>query len=113
MVAAFRATLEEVADADLVVQVCDSSSPVRDDHVRAVQRVLAEIGADTVPCVVIWNKSDLISGDERRRIRLREPGSVCLSAIEPASRSIALELIEKGLRRTATEAHYCETGRTA
>jgi len=113
LVAAFRATLEEVADADLVVQVCDSSSPVRDDHVRAVQRVLTEIGADTVPCVVIWNKSDLISRDERRRILLREPGSVCLSAIEPASRAIALELIEKGLRRTATEAHYYETGRTA
>ena len=113
LVAAFRATLEEVADADLVVQVCDSSSPVRDDHVRAVQRVLTEIGADTVPCVVIWNKSDLISRDERRRILLREPGSVCLSAIEPASRAIALELIEKGLRRTATETHYYETGRTA
>jgi len=113
LVAAFRATLEEVADADLVVQICDSSSPVRDEHVRAVQRVLAEIGADTVPCVVVWNKSDLISREECRRILLREPGSVCLSAIEPASRSIALELIEKGLRQTATDAHYCETGRTA
>ena len=111
--AAFRATLEEVAGADLVVQVCDSSSPVRDEHVRAVQRVLAEIGADTVPCVVVWNKSDLITSEERRRIRLREPGSVCLSAVDPSSRSIALELIEKGLRRTAAEGQYCETGRTA
>ena len=113
LLAAFRATLEEVADADLVVHVCDSSSPFKDEHSKAVQQVLTEIGADTVPCVVVWNKSDLITREESRRIRLREPGSVCLSAIDPASGPVALRLIEKGLRQTAAEFHYCETGRTA
>lgn len=113
LLAAFRATLEEVADADLLVHVCDSSSPFKDEHSKAVQQVLTEIGADTVPSVVVWNKSDLITREESRRIRLREPGSVCLSAIDSASGPVALRLIEKGLRQTAAEFHYCETGRTA
>ena len=113
LLAAFRATLEEVADADLVVHVCDSSSPFKDEHSKAVQEVLTEIGADTVPCVVVWNKSDLITKEESRRIRLREPGSVCLSAIDAASGPVALRVIEKALKRTAAGFHYCETGRTA
>src|SRR5213079_3415811 len=49
LVAAFRATLEEVASADLLLQVIDASNPDRDRHIAAVQSVLAEVGADRVP----------------------------------------------------------------
>ena len=49
LVAAFRATLEEVADADLLLHVIDASSPERERHMAAVQSVLAEVGADRVP----------------------------------------------------------------
>ena len=49
LVAAFRATLEEVAEADLVVHVIDAASPERDRHIAAVHRVLAEVGADAGP----------------------------------------------------------------
>lgn len=68
LVAAFRATLSEAAEADLVVHVVDASAPDRDAQVQAVERVLAEIGADQVPQLTALNKIDaanLVPGVER------------------------------------------------
>jgi GTP-binding protein HflX len=68
LVAAFRATLSEAAEADLVVHVVDASAPDRDAQVVAVERVLAEIGADQVPQLTVLNKIDaanLAPGVER------------------------------------------------
>jgi GTP-binding protein HflX len=59
LVAAFRATLEETVQADLLLHVVDSASPVRDMQMSEVNKVLAEIGADQVPQVVVYNKIDL------------------------------------------------------
>jgi GTP-binding protein HflX len=59
LVAAFRATLEETVHADLLLHVVDASSPDRDTHIAAVNRVLAEIGADAIPQVLVMNKIDL------------------------------------------------------
>jgi GTP-binding protein HflX len=58
LVAAFHATLEETAQADLLLHVVDSASPDRDQQMAAVGAVLEEIGADPVPQVVVWNKID-------------------------------------------------------
>jgi GTP-binding protein HflX len=58
LVAAFHATLEETAQADLLLHVVDSSSPDRDQQMAAVDAVLEEIGAGQVPQIVIWNKID-------------------------------------------------------
>ncbi len=58
LVAAFQATLEETAGADLLLHVVDSSSPDRDQQIAAVGQVLAEIGAADVPQIVVWNKID-------------------------------------------------------
>jgi len=60
LVEAFRATLEETAQADLLLHVVDASAPDRDEQVEQVERVLAEIGADQVPCIVVLNKIDLV-----------------------------------------------------
>jgi GTP-binding protein HflX len=68
LVAAFRATLEETVRAHLLLHVVDASSPVRDDQVEQVNRVLAEIGADRVPQILVFNKIDaagLPAGFER------------------------------------------------
>src|SRR6476619_5927863 len=65
LVAAFRATLEEVAAADLLLHVIDASNPERDRQVAAVRSVLAEVGADTVPSVDVFNKCDQLDGVER------------------------------------------------
>ena len=59
LVAAFRATLEETAQADLLIHVVDASAPDRDEQMAQVERVLAEIGADEVPTLVVFNKVDL------------------------------------------------------
>jgi len=58
LVAAFRATLEETIHADLLLHVVDASSPDRDAQISAVNEVLAEIGADAVPQVLVFNKID-------------------------------------------------------
>jgi len=58
LVAAFRATLAEAADADLLIHVVDASAPDRDRQVAAVDRVLVEIGAADVPRLVVMNKID-------------------------------------------------------
>jgi GTP-binding protein HflX len=61
LVAAFRATLEETIHADLLLHVVDASSPVRDEQIKEVNKVLAEIGADRIPQILAWNKIDLTS----------------------------------------------------
>jgi GTPase len=80
LVAAFRATLEETADADLVLHVIDASNPERERHVAAVSRVLEEVGAIEVPRVEVYNKIDAISPDERRRIQDADPAALLISA---------------------------------
>lgn len=59
LVAAFRATLEETVQADLLLHVVDSASEDRDAQIDAVNEVLAEIGAADVPQILVWNKIDL------------------------------------------------------
>ncbi len=75
LVAAFHATLEETAQADLLLHVIDSASPDRDQQIAAVDAVLQEIGADRVPQILVWNKIDLtaaapgIDRDDYGRLR--------------------------------------------
>ncbi len=59
LVAAFRATLEETVQADILLHVVDANNPNRDEQIEDVNKVLKEIGADTIPQVVIFNKIDL------------------------------------------------------
>jgi GTP-binding protein HflX len=81
LVAAFRATLEEVAEADLALHVIDAASPDRDHHTAAVRKVLEEVGAADVPTLDVYNKVDGITSDERRRIADRDPAAVQISAL--------------------------------
>jgi GTP-binding protein HflX len=59
LVDAFRATLEETVQADLLLHVVDSANPERDEHIAAVNSVLAEIGAADVPQIRVLNKCDI------------------------------------------------------
>src|SRR6188474_2335648 len=80
LVAAFRATLEEVAEADLALHVIDAASPERERHMAAVRRVLEEVGAAGVPVIDVYNKIDVLSQDERRRLQNADPGAALVSA---------------------------------
>ncbi len=65
LVKAFRATLEEVREAALILHVVDISAPSAGEHVRHVIEVLGEIGASGIPQVLVMNKRDRIAGDAR------------------------------------------------
>jgi GTP-binding protein HflX len=81
LVAAFRATLEETADADLVLHIIDAATPDRDRRMTAVQKVLDEVGALDVPLLEVYNKCDALTPDERRRLHDQDPSSLCISAL--------------------------------
>lgn len=67
LVEAFQATLQEAADADLLLHVIDASSPVLLEQQAEVERVLEEIGADKIPQILVYNKLDRIEPDQRPR----------------------------------------------
>jgi GTP-binding protein HflX len=75
LVAAFRATLEETVRADLLLHVVDSASTVRAREAEDVNKVLAEIGADSIPQLAVWNKVD-VSGLEPG-VEKDEYGRIC------------------------------------
>jgi GTP-binding protein HflX len=93
LVAAFRATLEEVASADLLLHVIDASSPERDRHVAAVRGVLAEVGADRVPALDVYNKLDRLEPGERARVQ-GIPGALCVSALTGEGRDDLIAAME-------------------
>jgi GTP-binding protein HflX len=67
LVEAFEATLQEAADADLLLHVVDAASPALDEQMAEVERVLAEIGAADVPQILVYNKRDLLEPSRQPR----------------------------------------------
>jgi len=81
LVEAFRSTLEEVAEADLVLHVVDAAHPDPEGQVKAVRDVLADIeGGAEVPEVIVLNKADLADPGTVAALRTRYPGAVAVSA---------------------------------
>jgi GTP-binding protein HflX len=81
LIEAFRATLEETCSADLLVHVVDAASEERLDNIEQVEAVLAEIGADEIPCLQVYNKLDLLEQEPRlERDADGRPERVWLSA---------------------------------
>jgi GTP-binding protein HflX len=94
LVAAFRATLEEVAAADLLLHVVDASSPDRERQMDAVRSVLAEVGADRVPSVDVFNKCDRLDQGELTRLRALHPGALFVSAATGEGRDEIIAAME-------------------
>ncbi|HET8602656.1 MAG TPA: GTPase HflX [Marmoricola sp.] len=103
LVEAFRSTLEEVADADLVLHVVDGSHPDPEGQLAAVREVLAEIGADKVPELVAINKADCADPLVITRLRAREPHSVVVSAKTGEGVADLLAAVETDLPRPDIE----------
>jgi len=82
LVEAFKATLEEVVQADLLLHVVDASHPQAEDQIRSVDAVLKEIGADGKPTLMAFNKTDRLNGSAETLSRLleRHPNGVAISA---------------------------------
>ena len=102
LVAAFRATLEEVTEADIVIQVLDASSPVVGEQAMTVEKELAELGAESKPRVVALNKVDMLGPAARRRavaaVAERYPGVVPISAIDGGGFEPLLAAIDSATR---------------
>lgn len=82
LVEAFKSTLAEVSAASLILLVVDASDPNADKEVRAVERILEEIGAQGIDRILVHNKADLLSPDERMELGIRDPRGLCISALQ-------------------------------
>src|SRR3712207_2428596 len=103
LVEAFRSTLEEVSDADLIVHVVDGSHPDPQGQLAAVREVFTEIGADKVPELVVINKADAADPLVLARLRAAEPHSVVASAKTGEGVQDVLAAIEGDLPRPGVE----------
>jgi GTP-binding protein HflX len=97
IVAAFRATLEEAADADLLLHVVDGAAIDRERRIETVRQVLADIGAAKVPVIEAFNKCDLLDAAEERRVRAVYPAAHCISARRGDGRTELLHAIASRL----------------
>jgi GTP-binding protein HflX len=82
LVTSFRATLEEVREADCICHIIDLASPYSESHLGAVESILKDIGAGSVPVVRVLNKIDLLA-DEERQLLLNKNA-------DPNSRTVAI-----------------------
>ncbi|ANJ12178.1 GTPase HflX [Streptomyces parvulus] len=80
LVDAFRSTLEEVAEADLILHVVDGSHPDPEAQIEAVRAVVGEVGGAGVPEVVVINKADVADPETLDRLLAAEPGAITVSA---------------------------------
>jgi GTP-binding protein HflX len=105
LVAAFRATLEEVTEADVIIQVLDASSPSAEEQAETVEQVLSDLGAADKPRVVALNKVDLLGPSARRRavtaLSARYPDAVAISATNRTGLAGLLNAIDVASRGDA------------
>jgi len=105
LVEAFKSTLDEVREADLLVHVVDGSHPQAFDQLAAVQEVLGEIGAADRPALVVFNKADAMEPELRAQLLARYPHAVLCSALtgegmDTLRERVAAEAARQGLTLT-------------
>jgi GTP-binding protein HflX len=103
LVEAFRSTLEEVSESDLILHVVDGSDDQPEDQINAVREVLQEIGAHHVPEIIVLNKADAAEPETVARILRREPHAIVVSARTGEGIPELLALVEHDLPRAAVE----------
>ncbi|MBQ1016373.1 GTPase HflX [Micromonospora sp. D93] len=103
IVEAFRSTLEEVAEADLVVHVVDGTHPDPEEQVRAVHEVLAEVSADRLPELLVVNKTDAADEDTLLRLKRLWPDAIFVSAYSGRGMDELRAAIEDRLPQPAVE----------
>ncbi|HLV02943.1 MAG TPA: GTPase HflX [Acidobacteriota bacterium] len=100
LVSAFRATLEELSEADLLIHVADASDPSLETKIQAVHRILEEMGLDGLPRLLVLNKIDLLEREAREALPRRYQG-VGISAAERLNLDGMLEAVEEKLSALA------------
>ena len=103
LVAAFRATLEEMADADLLVHVVDASDPDRDQQIRAVEGILSDLKLGDKPRILVWNKADKLEDPDAEHLAVHGGGFV-VSSLDRATFGPLLLGIERTLWEAGKDA---------
>ncbi len=94
LVNAFRATLEELGDASLLLHVVDAADPARDAQIEAVESILSTLGLGRTPKLMVWNKVDRLTPAEVEDL-LRVKGGVAVSAMRRQGLDVLLEKAER------------------
>ncbi|MCD4688187.1 MAG: GTPase HflX [Desulfuromonadaceae bacterium] len=94
LLGAFKATLEEMEDADLLLHVVDAANPRFEEQVAAVERILLDLKLDRIPRLLVFNKIDLLPADEAAAL-CRRFGALSISAMDRASFEPLLKELEK------------------
>jgi GTP-binding protein HflX len=94
LIAAFRATLEEVCEADLVLHVVDSSSPMREEQMAVVEDILGELGASAKQQLTIFNKIDMCTGPQRELLPAGGADTFIMSAYSAEDLQSLRQLIQ-------------------
>ena len=97
LLAAFRATLEEIADSDLLVHLVDMSHPRHEAQISAVEAILQSLGDEDIPRVVVFNKADLVDPDRKAEILQEHAGSVAISAVKRNGLAELLGAVDEAL----------------
>ncbi|MFE3942477.1 GTPase HflX [Streptomyces sp. NPDC059118] len=103
LVEAFRSTMEEVGDSDLILHVVDGSHPVPEEQLAAVREVIREVGAVNVPEIVVINKADAADPLVLQRLLRIEKHAIAVSARTGAGIEELLALIDTELPRPSVE----------
>lgn len=95
LVAAFKSTMEEILRAKCLLHVIDASNPDKQKHIKTVEKVLKDIGADSIKQIIIYNKADKISDDEA--VYLKSKDAFVVSAKNSKGLKELLEKVEKAV----------------
>ena len=102
LIAAFRATLTEAMEADLLLHVVDASSSMREQQIADVDLVLAEIGATAIPQIIVYNKIDKIDGIPVAAILRNEDGKIAELRVSGLN-GIGIDLVRETIKENAME----------
>jgi GTP-binding protein HflX len=96
LMAAFRATLEELTDADLLLHLIDASNPRFEQHIESVENILRELNLDKKPRLLVFNKTDKLSFEEAKNLSIRY-NAVTISALDPSTFGPLLKAVEENI----------------
>ncbi|CDP07472.1 unnamed protein product [Coffea canephora] len=101
LVAAFRATLEEISESSLLVHVVDISHPLAEQQIEAVEKVLSELDATSIPKLMVWNKVDKAEHPEKTKLEAkRGEDVVCISALTGEGLDDFCNVVQEKLKNT-------------
>lgn len=107
LMAAFRATFEETADADLILHVVDGADPDREQQIATTEKLLSELDLDRTPRLVVYNKADLLSDELRAHLESGRDDTVLTSALRRETTHDLIAMIAERLHVRWERAALC------